>query len=68
MVAKHNGWTQGRRFLLVPYHMIGAVDLESAILGGYAEHVRRLHPQAPVPGFYVAEHLFKDAETMRALG
>jgi hypothetical protein len=66
VVAKHNGWTEGRRFLLVPYHMIGVVDLESAILGGYAEHVRRLHPEAPVPGFYVAEHLFRDAEAMRA--
>jgi hypothetical protein len=66
VVARHNGWTEGRRFLLVPYHMIGSVDLESAILGGYAEHVRRLHPDAPVPGFYVAEHLFKDAEGMRA--
>ena len=66
VVAKHNGWTEGRRFLLVPYHMIGAVDLESAILGGYAEHVRRRHPEAPVPGFYVAEHLFNDAEAMRA--
>jgi hypothetical protein len=65
VVARHNGWTEGRRFLLVPYHMIGSTDLESAILGGYAEHVRRLHPEAPVPGFYVAEHLFRDAEAMR---
>ena len=65
VVARHNGWTEGRRFLLVPYHMIGATDLESAILGGYAEHVRRVHPEAPVPGFYVAEHLFQDATAMR---
>lgn len=64
VVAKHS-WTQGRKFLLVPYHMIGARDMESAILGQYAEFVRKLHPDAPVPGFYLAEGLFKDARDMR---
>jgi hypothetical protein len=59
-------WTQGRRFLMVPYHMIGARDMESAILGQYAEHVRRLHPEAPVPGFYQAEQLFRDAQAFRS--
>lgn len=64
MVARH-AWTQGRKFLLVPYHMIGARDMESAILGQYAEFVRRQHPDAPVPGFYLAEGLFRDACRMR---
>jgi hypothetical protein len=65
VVARHNGWTQGRKFLLVPYHMIGARDMESAILGRYADFVRRLHPEAPVPGFYLAERLFQDAQRLR---
>lgn len=64
VVARH-GWTHGKKFLLVPYHMIGARDMESAILGQYAEFVRRLHPAAPVPGFYLAEGLFEDARRMR---
>ena len=64
VVAKH-GWTHGKKFLLVPYHMIGARDMESGILGQYAEFVRRLHPEAPVPGFYLAEGLFADAQRMR---
>ena len=64
VVAKH-GWTHGKKFLLVPYHMIGARDMESAILGQYAEYVRRLHPGAPVPGFYLAEGLFGDAKRLR---
>lgn len=64
-VAKHNAWTEGKRFLLVPYHMIGARNMESAILGGYAEHVRLLHPEAPIPGFYLAEGLFRDAQQLR---
>ena len=64
VVAK-NGWTHGKKFLLVPYHMIGAKDMESAILGQYAEFVRKLHPAAPIPGFYLAEGLFGDAQRMR---
>ena len=39
--------------------------MESAILGGYAEHVRLLHPQAPIPGFYLVEGLFRDAQQLR---
>jgi hypothetical protein len=66
VVDRHNGWVQGRRFLMVPFHMIGARDVESALLGGYAEHVRRVHPEAPVPGFYLGETLFEDARKMRA--
>ncbi|MCZ8285530.1 MAG: DUF6079 family protein, partial [Bacteroidia bacterium] len=64
VVARH-GWTHGKKFLLVPYHMIGARDMESAILGQYAEFVRKLHPTAPIPGFYLAEGLFADAQRMR---
>ena len=59
-------WTQGRKFLMVPYHMIGERDMESAILGQYADHVLKLQPQAPVPGFYQAERLFQDAQRLRA--
>ena len=65
VVARH-GWTQGRKFLLVPYHMIGARDMESAILGQYAEFVRKQHPEAPVPGFYLAEGLFGCPRPARA--
>lgn len=65
VVAKANEWTTNRRFLVVPYHMIGATSMESAILGHYAEHVRRVHPQAPTPGFFQAHHLFRDAGALR---
>ncbi len=64
-VVARNGWTTGRKFLLVPYHMVGARDMESAVLGQYAEFVRRKHPEAPVPGFYLAEGMFKDASALR---
>ncbi|MGH9891083.1 MAG: DUF6079 family protein, partial [bacterium] len=65
VVAKHSGWIEGKRFLLVPYHMIGARSMESAILGHYAEHVRKLHPEARVPGVYLAEGIFENARKLR---
>ena len=40
--------------------------MESAILGRYAEHVRAVHPEAPTPGFYQADHLFVDARNLRS--
>jgi hypothetical protein len=64
-VAKHNVWTQGKRFLLVPFHMIGSRSMEQGILGRYAEYVRQLHPEAPIPGIYLAESLFEDAKSRR---
>lgn len=65
-VVASNGWTSGRKFLLVPYHMVGARDMESAVLGQYAEFVRKQHPEAPVPGFYLADKLFHDARGLRS--
>lgn len=64
-VAKHNDWMQSKSILLVPYHMIGAASIESGVLGGYARYIRKLHPDAPVPGFYMSEGLFADAKKMR---
>ena len=65
VIQKHNSWIVGKKFLLVPYHMVGAHDVESGILGGYVEFIRRCHPDALVPGVYLAEGLFQDAEALR---
>jgi len=65
VITKHNEWIGGKKFLLVPYHMIGAHDMESGILGGYVDFVRRTHPNAPVPAVFLAEGLFRDAENLR---
>ena len=64
LCVKH-AWVQNQKLLLVPYHLLGAKDLESAILGGYVEHVRRLHPQAPWPGVYLADDIFANAQQYR---
>jgi hypothetical protein len=65
IVAKHNAWVQGKRFLVAPFHMIGSRSMEQGILGQYASYVRQLHPGAPIPGVYLAESLFEDAKSLR---
>ena len=66
VVTRHDDWLVGKRFLLVPYHMIGKPSLEAAVLGGYAARVANLHPDAPAPGVYRTEGLFEDARRQRA--
>lgn len=65
IVAKHNQWTQEKRVLLIPYHMIAKTDFESAILGGYVDYVAKLHPEAPTPGVYQSDKIFNDAKSLR---
>ena len=65
VVTRHRPWLEGKRFLLVPYHMIGQPSMEAAVLGGYARRVAELHPDAPAPGVYRAEGLFGDARRLR---
>lgn len=60
LVRKHKS-LEGKRFLLLPFHMVGATSMESAILGGYVERVMGDFPGAPMPGVYLAEGLFADA-------
>jgi hypothetical protein len=65
VIAKHNAWLEGKKFLLVPYHMIGAHSMESGVLGGYVDFIRRTHPQARIPGVFLAEKLFDDARHLQ---
>ena len=65
VVSTHNDWTQGKKFLLVPYHMIGARNMESGILGGYVDFIRRAHPDAAIPPVYLADGLFAEAQSER---
>jgi hypothetical protein len=65
VISKHSDWLAGKKFLLVPYHLIGAHSMESGILGGYVDFIRRTAPQAPVPGVFLAARLFEDARHLR---
>lgn len=65
VIAEHDAWLRGRKFLMVPYHLVGATDLDSALLGGYATTVARLHPDDPVPPVYRVDAMFGDARRHR---
>jgi hypothetical protein len=66
IVARHDAWLSGKRFLLPTYHLIGARSLEDAVLGGYIEHVTRLHPDAPVPAVFASKAVFDTIASFRA--
>ena len=65
VIQKHNDWLAGRKFLLVPYHMIGAHDMETGILGNYVEFIRRTHPGAPTPPVYISAAIIEQARAER---
>ena len=64
-ISKHDEWMNGKKFLLVPYHLIGANDVESAVLGGYVAHIKKLHPEASPPAVYPSQELLSNAATLR---
>ena len=66
VVAEHTEWLPGKKFLMVPYHLVGAASLESALLGGYVKAVRRERPKEPTPLVFRADSLLADARELRA--
>jgi len=66
VIQKHNDWLAGKKFLLVPYHMIGANDMESGVLGNYVEFMRATHEQAPTPPVYVSTAIIQQVQAERA--
>jgi hypothetical protein len=65
VIAKHDARLQGRKFLRVPYRLIGADSLEEAVFRGYVEHVRELHPDAPLPTVFAGDQILADAKEIR---
>ncbi|WP_405393439.1 hypothetical protein [Microbispora hainanensis] len=66
VLDKHDRWLAGRRILCLTYHLIGAASVEEAVLGGYIEQIRRLHPEAALPELHSTDGLLTDADNMRA--
>ena len=64
-IAKHDAWMDGKKFLLVPFHLTGASDMESAVLGGYVAHMAKLHPEASPPAVYPSQELLSNAASLR---
>jgi hypothetical protein len=65
IVAKHDSWLKGRKFLLVPYHLPDSQSLDAAILGGYVAHVSKTNPDKPLPAVYRDDALLEDAKELR---
>ena len=52
IIQEHNAWMAGKKFLLVPYHMIGATSLEDGVLRGYVDFLAKSQPDAHLPLVY----------------
>jgi hypothetical protein len=66
VVAQISEWRDQQKFLTVPFHLIGASSLESAIFGRYVAYVRELHPDAPMPAVFADEPILVNADDLRA--
>jgi len=65
VVKSMNEWREGQRFLTVPFHLIGATSLESAIFGTYVRYLGKRHPEAPLPDLFADEPILDNAQSLR---
>jgi hypothetical protein len=65
VVKKHDDWLKGKKFLMVPYHMIGAKTLEDRIFEGYVDWVKEHHPDAPIPPLFRSQAILENADGLR---
>jgi hypothetical protein len=65
VVARHDPWLRGRKFLLVASHLPDFSSLDTAVLSGYVAQVRKLHPGASLPAVYRDDELIADARALR---
>ncbi len=66
VVTRHNEWLPGKKFLMVPFHLMAAKDLESALFKGYTDYVLANFPHAPYPPLFTSDALLKNAASLRA--
>lgn len=66
LTGRYDGELSGKTILRLTYHLLGARSLEQAVLGGYVEQIRRLHPDAPLPAVHISDAVLGDADNLRA--
>ena len=66
VIQKHNDWMAGKKFLLIPYHMIGAGSLEDGVLKGYVDFLGRSQPGIGLPLVHKSAALVAQANQERA--
>jgi hypothetical protein len=65
VVARHDDTLADKKILPLAYHLLGAESMEQAVLGGYLDQIRRLHPDAPLPAVHQSDAILTDAARMR---
>ena len=65
VIQRHNSWMNEKKFLLVPYHMIGAGSLEDGVLKGYVDFLARSQPTVHLPPIYKSAALIAQARVER---
>jgi len=65
LTGRYDAELAGKNILRLTYHLLGASSLEQAVLRGYVEQIKRLHPEAPLPAVHVSDSLLEDAENLR---
>jgi hypothetical protein len=65
VVVRHNAWMGGKKFLMVPFHLLAAKDFESALFEGYVHYIFRHFPDAPTPGLFRSDELLRNAVSLR---
>ena len=64
-VVKEIGeWRGDKKFLTVPFHLIGATSLESAVFGGYVDYLQKTHPDASMPDVFADEPILENADAL----
>lgn len=66
VVTRHNPWLAGKKFLMVPFHLIAAKDIESALFKGYTDYVVKNIPGAPYPPLFTSDLLLENAAQLRS--
>src|SRR5699024_4525153 len=64
-VARHDPALRDKTLLRLTFHLLGAESMEDAVLGGYLQQIRALHPGAPLPAVHNSDALLADAENYR---
>lgn len=65
LLTQHESWLGSKKFLCVPFHMIGARSLEEGVFRQYLDFVRRVHPSAPLPPVFLSGRILENAIQLR---
>lgn len=66
VISRNDANLQGRNLLPLTYHLIGADNLETAILRGYFDQICARHPDSPIPAVHRSDSMLDNADQIRS--